>query len=152
MPKKKSFTQDNPALAFITGAGEEPQQPETQPEAQEPPTIRLPGTEPREIKAQIERQDAEPQKIQVTIERQTTEPRTVTLQYTQPEQPPEGYKFNPRFIEKKSKRFNALLKPSLFERVKAAAEEAGLSVNDLINQTLEAAFPEKAGEREDNNR
>lgn len=138
MPKKKSFTQDNPALAFITGAGEEPQQPETQPEAQEPPTIRLPGTEPREIKAQIERQ--------------TTEPRTVTLQYTQPEQPPEGYKFNPRFIEKKTKRFNALLKPSLFERVKAAAEEAGLSVNDLINQTLEAAFPEKAGEREDNNR
>lgn len=138
MPKKKSFTQDNPALAFITGAGEQTQQPETQPEAQEPPTIRLPGTEPREIKAQIERQ--------------TTEPRTVTLQYTQPEQPPEGYKFNPRFIEKKSKRFNALLKPSLFERVKAAAEEAGLSVNDLINQTLEAAFPEKAGEREDNNR
>lgn len=137
MPKKKSFIQ-NPAELFISGAGEQPQQPETQPEAQEPPTIRLPGTEPREIKAQIERQ--------------TTEPRTVTLQYTQPEQPTEGYKFNPRFIEKKTKRFNALLKPSLFERVKAAAEETGLSVNDLINQTLEAAFPEKAGEREDNNR
>lgn len=140
MPKKKSFTQDNPALAFITGAGEQPQQPDTAPEiqeAQEPPTIRLPGTEaPR----------AE------TTAPAATEPRTVTLQYTQPEQPPEGYKFNPRFIEKKTKRFNALLKPSLFERVKAAAEETGLSVNDLINQTLEAAFPEKAGEREDNNR
>lgn len=151
MPKKKSFIQ-NPAELFISGAGEQTQGPAAEPEAQEPPTIRLPGTEPRETKAQIERQDAEPQKIQVTIERQTTEPRTVTLQYTQPEQPPEGYKFNPRFIEKKTKRFNALLKPSLFERVKAAAEETGLSVNDLINQTLEAAFPEKAGEREDNNR
>lgn len=140
MPKKKSFIQ-NPAELFISGAGEQPQQPdtapETQPEAQEPPTIRLPGTEaPR----------AE------TTAPAATEPRTVTLQYTQPEQPPEGYKFNPRFIEKKTKRFNALLKPSLFERVKAAAEETGLSVNDLINQTLEAAFPEKAGEREDNNR
>lgn len=140
MPKKKSFIQ-NPAELFITGAGAEPQQPETKPdttqEAQEPPTIRLPGTEPPRAE---------------TTAPAATEPRTVTLQYTQPEQPPEGYKFNPRFIEKKTKRFNALLKPSLFERVKAAAEETGLSVNDLINQTLEAAFPEKAGEREENNR
>lgn len=140
MPKKKSFTQDNPALAFITGAGSQPQEPDTAPEireAQEPPTIRLPGTEAPGAE---------------TTAPAATEPRTVTLQYTQPEQPPEGYKFNPRFIEKKTKRFNALLKPSLFERVKAAAEETGLSVNDLINQTLEAAFPEKAGVRKDNNR
>lgn len=122
MPKKKTFTQDNPALAFITtGAEDQPQERDTAPESQEPPTIRRAGTEPR----------------------------TVTLQYTQPEQPPKGYKRDPRFIETRNKRYNALMQPSLFERIKAAAEAAGLSVNDLIHQTLEAAFPEKDGERED---
>ena len=119
MPKKKSFIQGNPAELFISGAGE-PQQPDTQPETQEPPTIRLPGTEPE----------------------QKPQPR--------PSKPPKGYKIDPRFIETKSKRFNALMQPSLFERIRAAAEEAGLSVNDLIHQTLEAAFPEKDGESEDN--
>ena len=117
MPKKKTFTQDNPALAFISGAGQ-PEEPDTTPQPQEPPTIRLPGTEPQ----------------------QKPQPRP---------KPPKGYKIDPRFIETKSKRFNALMQPSLFERIKAAAEEAGLSVNDLIHQTLEAAFPEKDGESED---
>ena len=59
-----------------------------------------------------------------------------------PQKPPKGYKIDPKYIEIKSKRFNALLKPSLFERLKRAAGQSGLSVNELINWTLEAAFPE----------
>lgn len=56
--------------------------------------------------------------------------------------PPKGFRIDPRYIELKSKRYNALLKPSNFERLKAAAEEAGISVNEVLNRLIEAALPE----------
>lgn len=133
MPKKKSFTQDNPALAFITGAGAQPQEPENKPdttqEAQEPPTIRLPGTEaPRAETAAPAA--AEPRKAK-------NKPRSITFL-------PE-----PQQIERKSKRYNLLIQPSVFGRVQAAAERAGISTNDFICQALAAVCPEETEERED---
>lgn len=117
MPKKKSFIQGNPAELFISGAGE-PEELDTAPQPQEPPTIRLPGTEPEK--------------------------------QTQPEPtPPPFFEIKRKPQELKTKRYNALLKPSNFERIRAAAEEAGLSVNEVLNQLIEAAFPERAAERED---
>lgn len=56
------------------------------------------------------------------------------------EQPPEGYKMNPLYIEKKTKRLQLLMQPSLFEKIKEAADENGTSVNDLIHKTLEERF------------
>lgn len=56
--------------------------------------------------------------------------------------PPKGFRIDPRYVELKSKRYNALLKPSNFERLKAAAEEAGISVNEVLNRLIETAFPE----------
>ena len=58
----------------------------------------------------------------------------------QPVQPaPEGYRVNPMYIEKKSRRLQLLLRPSVYEAVKARAMGEGVSVNDLINTILEEA-------------
>ncbi len=58
------------------------------------------------------------------------------------QKPPKGFRIAPLYVELKSKRYNALLKPSNFERLKAAAEEAGISVNEALNRLIEAALPE----------
>lgn len=50
---------------------------------------------------------------------------------------PEGYKVNPLYIEKKTRRLQMLMQPSLHAKVKEAAAEAGLSVNDYIHRVLE---------------
>ena len=56
---------------------------------------------------------------------------------TVPAPAPEGYKPNPLYIEKRSKRLQLLLQPSLYEKVKARADKQGCSVNDLIHTILE---------------
>ena len=57
--------------------------------------------------------------------------------------PPEGYKVNPQYIEKKTRRLQLVLQPSLYERVKARAEQSGSSVNDYIHSILEEATREE---------
>ena len=51
--------------------------------------------------------------------------------------PPEGYKVNPLYIEKKSKRLQLLIQPSLYSKIKARADREGRSVNELIHSILE---------------
>ena len=53
------------------------------------------------------------------------------------------YKRNPDLIEKKTRRVQLLMQPSLFEALKDAAEEKGISVNELIHQTLGNIFVDK---------
>jgi predicted DNA binding CopG/RHH family protein len=52
---------------------------------------------------------------------------------------PEGYKLNPLYIETKTRRLQIVMQPSLYKRVKNAAEEEGLSVNEFIHRTLDRA-------------
>ncbi|MBR6955105.1 MAG: hypothetical protein IKH77_08750 [Clostridia bacterium] len=52
---------------------------------------------------------------------------------------PEGYRVNPMYIEKKTRRLQLLLRPSVYEAVRARAQGEGVSVNDLINTLLEEA-------------
>lgn len=58
------------------------------------------------------------------------------------EKPPKGYKLNPIYIETKSRRLQLVLQPSLYDRVKAKATAAGLSVNEYIHQVLDNATRE----------
>lgn len=53
---------------------------------------------------------------------------------------PEGYKVNPLYIEKRSKRLQLLVQPSLYDKVKAQAETESCSVNDYIHRVLEEAL------------
>jgi len=46
-------------------------------------------------------------------------------------------KANHHFIETKSRRFNLLLQPSLYEHMKRIAESQKTSVNDTIHQILQ---------------
>lgn len=56
---------------------------------------------------------------------------------------PEGYKLNPIYVEKRSRRLQLVLQPSLYERVKATAAAAGQSVNDYIHDLLDKATREE---------
>ncbi len=58
------------------------------------------------------------------------------------EDAPEGYKVNPLYIEKRSKRLQLLVQPSLYDKIKAQAETEGCSVNDYIHRVLEDAVKE----------
>ena len=59
------------------------------------------------------------------------------------ERPPAGYKMNPLYIETKSKRVNVLLQPSLYERIRAAANAEGRSVNETITEAIKAYLDTK---------
>ncbi len=50
---------------------------------------------------------------------------------------PEGYKLDPRFIEKKSKRLNLLMQPSLYKKIQDKAKKEKKSVNDFIHSAME---------------
>lgn len=56
---------------------------------------------------------------------------------------PEGYKVNPLYIEKRSKRLQLLIQPSLYDKIKAQADTEGCSVNDLIHRVLEDAVKDR---------
>lgn len=55
---------------------------------------------------------------------------------------PEGYKVNPLYIEKRSKRLQLLVQPRLYNKIKAQADAEGCSVNDFIHRVLEDAVSE----------
>lgn len=57
----------------------------------------------------------------------------------EPDTAPEGYKVNPLYIEKKSRRLQLLLQPSLYDLIKDKADSEGTSVNNLIHEILEKA-------------
>jgi len=52
------------------------------------------------------------------------------------DKPPEGYKYNPLYVETKSKRLQVLVQPSLYEKLKKRATEEDKSVNEIINILL----------------
>lgn len=80
----------------------------------------------------------------------TKSPALNFLTATEPEQPaeiqsgdkaPEGMKLNPayieKYIEKRTRRVQIVLQPSLYEKAKAKAEALDKSFNDYIHELLE---------------
>ena len=59
------------------------------------------------------------------------------------EKAPEGYKLNPLYVETKSKRVQLVLQPSLYRKVKAAADAEGISFNEYCHRLLEEATREE---------
>ncbi len=51
---------------------------------------------------------------------------------------PEGYKVNPLYVEVKSKRVQLVLQPSVVDAIKALAKKKGLSMNEAINEAIQA--------------
>lgn len=50
--------------------------------------------------------------------------------------PPEGYRVDPRFIEKKSQRVQLVMQPSLYKRAQRAAKKQKISFNEMVHQIL----------------
>jgi len=71
--------------------------------------------------------------MQFISQTQETEP-------VQTNNPPEGYKRNPVYIEIKSRRLQILLQPSLYAKLRDKAISEGKSINELIHSTLEDAL------------
>ena len=66
-----------------------------------------------------------------------------TAETKRPAKAPEGYKFNPLYIETKSERLQLLIQPSLKAKLKERAKAEGTSVNDLVNSILHNALEEE---------
>lgn len=63
------------------------------------------------------------------------------IQESPKEETPAGYYQNPRYLEKKSRRLQLLMKPSLYEKLKQQAEQTtNGSVNEAIHSILEEAL------------
>lgn len=52
---------------------------------------------------------------------------------------PEGYKVNPEFIEKRTKRVQLLVQPSLYSEAKTICNGLGISFNDFLHRALQEA-------------
>ncbi len=51
---------------------------------------------------------------------------------------PEGYKVNPLYIEKRTRRVQLALQPSVYDKLKAKAEAKHLSVTEYITRLIES--------------
>lgn len=76
-------------------------------------------------------------------ETQPAEREPMPAQPKPSQKPPKGYKLNPLYVETKSRRLQLVLQPSLYDKVKAGAAAAGLSVNEYVHQILENATREE---------
>ena len=70
-------------------------------------------------------------------------PTTEETAKPRPAKAPEGYKLNPLYVETKSKRVQLVLQPSLYTKVKAAADAEGISFNEYCHRLLEEATREE---------
>jgi len=56
---------------------------------------------------------------------------------------PQGFRPNPEFVEKKTKRVQIVMQPSLYEKAKKQAEKEGLSFNAYLHKVLEEVLQEE---------
>ena len=64
----------------------------------------------------------------------------ISIPEEKPDAPPPGYKYNPLYVETKSRRLQLLIQPSLHDKVRDKAQQAGVSVNELVHTILEEAM------------
>lgn len=50
--------------------------------------------------------------------------------------PPKGYKYNPEYVETKSKRVQLILQPSVVETAKELAKKRSLSLNEAFSEAI----------------
>lgn len=62
--------------------------------------------------------------------------------FTGREKPPAGFKYNPKFIETRSKRVQLVVQPSVYEKLKARADAAGVSFNEYCHAIFEEVVRE----------
>lgn len=84
----------------------------------------------------IDRVDGKPEQPKTTPKKKATAPKRAT-------KAPEGYKPNPEYIEKKSKKVLLLVQPSLYEAVKAKAQAKDISTNEAIGEALRQYIEER---------
>lgn len=129
MPKKKTF-KSNPALQFITARDDE----NTDLSGDE-----VPKAEHTDVSGHFQAENEDLTNSSKTTEPETSEPTTRRIQ------PPEGYKLAPQFIEKRTRRVQLVLQPSVYDKIKATAQAENKSLNDYIHLLLEEDITRKEG-------
>ena len=80
----------------------------------------------------------------ISTQDSTAEPEQIRQELPQSyDKPPEGYKLNPIYLEVKCRRVQLILQPSLYEKVKSAADAEGMSFNEYAHRALEQAVKDK---------
>ena len=64
------------------------------------------------------------------------EPKKTTPTHKGGDKPPKGYKVNPEYIEVRSKRFQLLLQPSVYNAIKKQAKKDRVSMGEVINRAV----------------
>ena len=59
------------------------------------------------------------------------------------ENAPENYKVDPRYIEKRNKRLQSLIQPSIYEKIKNEAAAEGVSINEIVNRIFLEHFEKR---------
>lgn len=109
MSKKTILSQDNPALDFITIPGQQEMDEKGEIKEAEPKLAKNPGNKGEKSTNRAKKTDA----------------------------PIDYIKEKQRAAEHKTKRLQLLLKQSIYDRIKAAADNYGISVNSYIEAALE---------------
>ena len=81
----------------------------------------------------------------ISTPEEETQPTELTTD-TNKLDPPEGYRVNPLYIEKKTRRVNLILQPSVADGLKEVAKAKGISANEAASEALRAYIKEYKGE------
>ncbi len=73
-------------------------------------------------------------------DRRPRRPSTAPAAGERAPEPPDGFRMNPMYIEKKTRRLQLLLKPSVYDAIRERADREGVSVNELTGSILETAM------------
>ena len=74
------------------------------------------------------------------IDNSSATPNAVPLEPLNDTKPPAGYKLNPLFVEKRSRRLQLTIQPSLYVKIKSRADAEGISINELVHSLLEKSL------------
>lgn len=130
MAKPKKSFRENPALQFISIVQEEAAEQAEMTEQEAPAPVEAAKAE----QPAATRQDKGPEDVPPAAEKEAAPLATAP--------PPVPMKPDPRFIETKSRRIQLLMRPSLYEAIKARAQAQGTSVNEWIHAVLEGEVGE----------
>lgn len=82
-------------------------------------------------------QGAEQNIEKTKVKAEAEAPKKTTPQAAREEEIPDGYKLNPEYIEKRTRRVQIILQPSIYKAAKKIADKRKVSFNDLVHNLLE---------------
>ena len=141
---KKTF-RHNPAEQFLSIQTEDATAEQTQAAEAQQPAVDDPAAEAEETVGAVVEQETPAAGTSAAEAGSNDAPVETVTQVAPPERRKRQkkskttveYKLDPRYVEKRTRRLQLVLQPSLYDRVRKRATADGVSVNDLIHSILD---------------